>query len=319
MGEHFRRDRLLDTPRRPGATRRPGADLGNPPSINHRPLPARTPGFWDDDDDHAEADRRGGRREGRSRAKASPRGGRRGRATETGRAAETKRAPKTGRTPAAGRAQAAQRRPGRRRRRNFVVPVAIVAVFAVAAASGTAYVRGHHHGTGGNAAFEAIQNSNTLPLLEQERQQLVDMNAAVHVLASAGKPLMVSPAQVQSSASGSSSTGGGTTVTWPTPDPAAAQAIAKAMLPSFGWSVSSQFSCLLSLWNRESGWVYDAENTASGAYGIPQSLPASKMASAGADYLTNPATQIKWGLGYIQGRYGTPCGAWNFELANGFY
>ena len=69
---------------------------------------------------------------------------------------------------------------------------------------------------------------------------------------------------------------------------------------------------------RESGWVYDAEN-ASGAYGIPQALPASKMASAGSDYLTNPRTQIIWGLGYIKSTYGTPCGAWDFELANGYY
>jgi hypothetical protein len=180
-----------------------------------------------------------------------------------------------------------------------------------------AYLRGHRHGTGGNAAFDAIGSGNTLTLLEQERQQLVDMNAATRILASAAKPLVVSPSEVQSSSS-SSSTGGGA-VTFPAPDPAGAQAIAKAMLPSFGFNQTTEYSCLVSLWNRESGWVYDAENTASGAYGIPQALPASKMASAGSDYLTNPATQIKWGLGYIQGKYGTPCGAWNYELANGFY
>jgi hypothetical protein len=72
------------------------------------------------------------------------------------------------------------------------------------------------------------------------------------------------------------------------------------------------------LWQRESGWRYNAENP-SGAYGIPQALPGSKMATAGADWQTNPATQIKWGLGYIQSRYGTPCSAWAFEEANGFY
>jgi hypothetical protein len=287
--------------------------LGNPPSAEYRTRPVRASGgFWDDADDD---DRRGSRRDDRSRAKA---GARRRRGRQTGRTPKKGRAPKKVRTPATGRAQASERRSPRRRRRNVVVPVAIVAVFAVAAASVDAYLRSHHHAAGGNAAFEAIQNSNTLPLLAAERQQLVDMNAATQVLAMAGKPLMVSPSQVQSSASGSSSTSGGT-VTWPTPDPAAAQATAKAMLASYGWNTSSQWSCLLSLWNRESGWVYDAENTASGAYGIPQSLPASKMASAGADYLTNPTTQIKWGLGYIQGRYGTPCGAWDFELANGFY
>ena len=69
---------------------------------------------------------------------------------------------------------------------------------------------------------------------------------------------------------------------------------------------------------QESGWSYDAEN-ASGAYGIPQALPGSKMASAGADWQTDPATQIRWGLGYIKAIYGNPCGAWAFEEANGYY
>ena len=64
------------------------------------------------------------------------------------------------------------------------------------------------------------------------------------------------------------------------------------------------------LWQKESNWRYTARNPSSGAYGIPQSLPGSKMASAGADWQTNPATQIKWGLGYIAARYGTPCSAW---------
>ena len=90
------------------------------------------------------------------------------------------------------------------------------------------------------------------------------------------------------------------------------------MLPSFGFSQSTQWGCLQSLWNRESGWVYDAEN-ASGAYGIPQALPGSKMASAGADWLTDPTTQIKWGLGYIKSLYATPCGAWGHEEADGWY
>ncbi len=74
----------------------------------------------------------------------------------------------------------------------------------------------------------------------------------------------------------------------------------------------------MDIWNRESGWRYDAEN-ASGAYGIPQALPGSKMASAGADWQTNPATQIAWGLGYIKAIYGDPCKAWAFEEHNGYY
>ncbi len=94
--------------------------------------------------------------------------------------------------------------------------------------------------------------------------------------------------------------------------------IARALLPQFGFS-SDQFSCLDSLWVGESGWRTDADNPTSSAYGIPQALPGSKMASAGPDWETNPATQIKWGLGYIQDRYGSPCGALSFKSGNGWY
>ena len=94
--------------------------------------------------------------------------------------------------------------------------------------------------------------------------------------------------------------------------------IALAMLPQYGWD-SSQFGCLDDLWIGESQWDPYAENPYSGAYGIPQALPAEKMAAAGPDWETNPATQIEWGLGYIQDRYGTPCEANDFKLANGWY
>jgi hypothetical protein len=97
-----------------------------------------------------------------------------------------------------------------------------------------------------------------------------------------------------------------------------AQQIALGMLGSYGWS-SSQFSCLVSLWNQESGWNVTASNPSSGAYGIPQALPGSKMASAGADWQTSAATQIRWGLGYIKADYGSPCGAWSHEEADGWY
>ncbi|WP_159438500.1 aggregation-promoting factor C-terminal-like domain-containing protein [Actinomyces mediterranea] len=100
-------------------------------------------------------------------------------------------------------------------------------------------------------------------------------------------------------------------------DPASAQGIAAEMVAARGWS-TSEFQCLVALWNRESGWNVTAGN-ASGAYGIPQALPGSKMASAGADWATNPATQITWGLGYIAGRYGTPCGAWSHFQLNNWY
>lgn len=99
---------------------------------------------------------------------------------------------------------------------------------------------------------------------------------------------------------------------------AAAQATARGMLGNYGWG-DDQFGCLVSLWNKESGWNYQASNPSSGAYGIPQALPGSKMSSAGADWQTNPATQIAWGLGYIDGRYGSPCGAWSHSQSAGWY
>lgn len=109
------------------------------------------------------------------------------------------------------------------------------------------------------------------------------------------------------------------------PEPAKAPAssgsprsIARSMLGNYGWG-GDQFGCLESLWAKESGWNPSASNSSSGAYGIPQSLPGSKMASAGSDWRTNPATQIKWGLGYIDGRYGSPCSAWSHSQSNNWY
>jgi hypothetical protein len=90
---------------------------------------------------------------------------------------------------------------------------------------------------------------------------------------------------------------------------------AQRKIVEHGWTVASQYNCLHSLWVGESNWKVYATNPSSGAYGIPQSLPASKMAAAGADWQTNPATQIEWGEDYIKSRYGTPCAAYNFWLA----
>jgi resuscitation-promoting factor RpfB len=86
----------------------------------------------------------------------------------------------------------------------------------------------------------------------------------------------------------------------------------------YGWT-GGQWNCLDWLWTRESGWSATATNQQSGAYGIPQSLPAAKMAAAGADWQTDPATQIRWGLSYIVETYSTPCGAWAHEETNGWY
>jgi hypothetical protein len=116
----------------------------------------------------------------------------------------------------------------------------------------------------------------------------------------------------------SSGSGSGWAPPFVTPDPGTAQAIAYDMVIARGWS-DADFGCLVALWNRESGWRVNAFNSGSGAYGIPQALPGSKMASAGADWETNPATQISWGLGYIGGRYGTPCGAWGHSQSTGWY
>lgn len=96
------------------------------------------------------------------------------------------------------------------------------------------------------------------------------------------------------------------------------KAIASALLAGYGWS-ASQFSCLDGLWERESHWNPLAHNSSSGAHGIPQALPGSKMASVGADWATNPVTQIKWGLGYIKARYGSPCAAWGHSQGHGWY
>lgn len=103
-----------------------------------------------------------------------------------------------------------------------------------------------------------------------------------------------------------------------TPDPGTAKAYAYALLATMGFG-DDQYSCLVKLWNRESNWRHTALNKSSGAYGIPQSLPATKMATEGPDYLTNPETQIRWGVKYIKGRYGSPCGALAHSDKIGWY
>jgi hypothetical protein len=137
---------------------------------------------------------------------------------------------------------------------------------------------------------------------ERQQQQLVAEKAAA-AKAAAAKAAAAKAAAAKAA------------VTTPSGSP---EQIAERMLSQFGWS-SSQFSCLQPLWEHESGWSVTAENPTSGAYGIPQSLPAAQMASAGADWQNNAATQIRWGLTYIQGRYGSPCGAWAHEESDNSY
>ena len=96
------------------------------------------------------------------------------------------------------------------------------------------------------------------------------------------------------------------------------RAVARLLVGDRGWG-DAQFGCLDSLWAKESGWRWQANNSSSGAYGIPQALPGSKMASFGSDWATNPVTQIKWGLQYISARYGDPCSAWAQSSAANWY
>ncbi len=108
---------------------------------------------------------------------------------------------------------------------------------------------------------------------------------------------------------------GGVTETVAPADP---KDIARGMLAQYGWS-SAEFTCLDEIYTHESGWDPTAMNPSSGAFGIPQALPGDKMAAYGADWQTNPSTQLAWGLAYIRDRYGSPCGAWGFWESNSWY
>ena len=223
-------------------------------------------------------------------------------------------------------ARSSRRKRGLIRRFGIVLPAAVFALVAVigVAVGGKVFAPG----TGAFSAVQAIEmvpGSHTMAALEAERTQLIAMTAAARTLTVVAKPKLASPAQVAAANPGTAAataggTGGGGVVyvTSTPPDPGTAQSIAYNMMASFGFDPKTFFGCLVDIWNRESGWRYDAENP-SGAYGIPQALPGSKMSSAGADWQTNPATQIRWGLGYIKSIYGDPCKAWAFEEANGYY
>ncbi len=180
----------------------------------------------------------------------------------------------------------------------------------------------------GAAVVQLMQAQIAAEATEQARLKAeADRQAAVQ---KASRSAARAPAKSGGTSGGSSSSTGGTasgssgttsaTATsggsGKTPD--SARAIAQGMIGTYGWS-SSQFQCLNLLWNRESGWKYTAKNPSSGAYGIPQALPGSKMISAGSDWRTNPRTQIAWGLSYIKSRYGTPCAAWAHSEATNWY
>ena len=230
----------------------------------------------------------------------------------------------TTRPRSSGGRRSSRRKRGLFRRTGIVLPAFLVAVLLVAGVAFGAKMMSPN-GSGANSlaqAIDSLPHSGSVALLAQERQNLIVMNAAAQAMTVAAKPATVNPSKVmasQSAAAAPASTSSGPPpVAAPAPNAGTAQSIGYNMLPKFGFNQTTQWTCLLDLWNRESGWIYDAEN-ASGAYGIPQALPGSKMASAGADWATNPATQITWGLTYISQVYGTPCGAWDHELADGWY
>jgi hypothetical protein len=219
-----------------------------------------------------------------------------------------------------------RRSPGKRRaarRKGALLPVTATAVTAVTGIAIAGYLvmmqPGKVPNSGAAIAAAAVSSSQAVAVLEQQRQQMIVLSAASHSMHLIGAP-KVAAQPLQASGGTSGGTGGGSagSVVLPAPNPGTAQSIAYSMLSSFGWSPSTYFSCLNDIYTRESGWRYNAEN-ASGAYGIPQALPGDKMATAGSDWMTNPATQIRWGLGYIQSRYGDPCSAWSFWQAHGYY
>lgn len=151
-------------------------------------------------------------------------------------------------------------------------------------------------------AQQAASLANTAVDVEKNYQAGVQARAAAAAAAKAAA------ARKAASASPNVAIGGATA------DPNGAKAYAASQLGNYGWG-SGQMGCLISLWTQESGWRANAYNASSGAYGIPQALPAGKMATAGSDWMTNQQTQINWGLNYIKLSYGSPCGAWNHEMS----
>jgi hypothetical protein len=196
-------------------------------------------------------------------------------------------------------------------------PSAHDAAAGVGLGAGLTDQTGQAHAVADSTADEALQAyrlRDTQAELAAARWQAAQERAARAVKKAAAA--RAAPAAAQAAAQPSASQSAQTAPAAAAPS-GSAQQIAAAMLGSFGWS-SSQFSCLDPLWQRESGWSVTAANP-DGAYGIPQALPGAKMASAGPDWQTDAATQIRWGLDYIKSLYGSPCGAWDHELATGWY
>ncbi len=255
---------------------------------------------------HGDARPRG--RDAKRRADNKPRsGGKRPRSVDAGARSGDAR-PRSG-------AGAGRGRRSRRSIRAFLLTTVVSAIFV---AGGAEYMIGQFSPQPSPLAeaLTAIPSSKAGMKLMHQRQHMILMAAATKSFKVVGKPKVATKPAPPSGGGGGG--GGAPIVNAPIPSPGTAQRIAYAMLPSFGFNAKQQYGCLNNIWTRESGWRVTAAN-ASGAYGIPQALPGSKMASAGPNWQTNATTQIKWGLGYIKDRYGSPCSAWAFWEGHGWY
>jgi hypothetical protein len=212
-----------------------------------------------------------------------------------------------------------------------VISVAGVTLSTSTAAAGTAdayltsvngnaaAVQAAHLDNGSTSTQQTVTFSKVRAMQAEHQQELAAEKAAAAKAAEAAKARAAAKAEAAKAAKARAAANAAVKKKAAAATPSGSpQQIAQQMLGQYGWS-SSQFSCLSPLWEHESGWSVTAENPSSGAYGIPQALPGSQMATAGGDWHTNAATQIKWGLTYIQDRYGSPCGAWGHEQSAGWY
>ncbi|HEU5161447.1 MAG TPA: lytic transglycosylase domain-containing protein [Streptosporangiaceae bacterium] len=165
------------------------------------------------------------------------------------------------------------------------------------------------------AASGIVADAMRQPTEAQARRMLADRAARAARRDAARRPVMAvrgTPPPKEKESTAAAAPAGN-------PVPAGeAQRIAKALMPRYGFNPKTQFGCLVELWDRESHWNVHA-GSPGGPYGIPQANPGSKMASAGSNWLDSATTQIKWGFGYIKGRYGGPCDAWSHFQSAGWY
>jgi hypothetical protein len=205
--------------------------------------------------------------------------------------------------------------------------IAAAATVTVLVGGGTALALTRSSGDGGDSGTVAparpasdLAADAMRPVSEKESRQLVTdrasraarRDAAKHPVLAVRGTTPPTPKKTEQPTAATAAPAGN-------PVPAGeAQRIAKGLLPKYGFDPDTQFGCLVNLWNKESHWNVHA-GSPSGPYGIPQSNPGDKMASAGSDWLDSATTQINWGLGYIKARYSGPCGAWSHSQSTGWY